>query len=627
MRGNSFFGFSGGGGGTPPPTTDSWLLDGNTNGAEKYFGTNDNYSIPIYTNGAAIGIFLNTGDFGFGTVLPTSRVHIKGVDSTSSNYALKADNSATSPLFSVRNDGNIYIGSLLGSYKMNMVTDVSNMVLFETSQNLGYVVLNAVTNPTYRLLLNSVYAAEFGQNSSGTYIDKNGTLTLGSTNSGGQWTRVIGSGTDIYIGQSAFVKFGYASAACSFIEQDANTPLGIGTFLNQELFFFTNNTRQVTVLGSGNVGFGIAVPTAKAHIQGIDATSANYSLKVDNSASSPLLYVRNDQKVLIATSSQQSDGINEMLTIKAASNSYFPMAVIGNGNNSYKASSLFTHYDTVNKSMQFAVYGTTYNNGNREPMGGGYGLRIADDSASNNIFNLFTNNSSGIIFLSAGDCLFSTASSSVPDVPNIKMIGGGLSMFGSNATPTATIHSKGSDSTSSNFSFKSDNSSSTPLLYIRNDGNTGNGIATPLSRFHNFGIDSTTNSNQRLEPVTNVTEDTTGNTVGTTDATANVTAQTIEVPTDKVVSIESTIVYRKTAGAGVGTVGDGTTIKLNSSVKNVSGTLTLDTVQNTYTGTTNAIAGVSATYTISGTNVLVSVTGVVNDNITWNVITKVNTVA
>lgn len=408
MQGNSFFGFSGGGGGTPPPTTDSWLLDGNTNGAEKYFGTNDNYSIPIYTNGAAIGIFLNTGDFGFGTVLPTSRVHIKGVDSTSSNYALKADNSATSPLFSVRNDGNIYIGSLLGSYKINMVTDVSNMVLFETSQNLGYVVLNAVTNPTYRLLLNSVYAAEFGQNSSETYIDKNGTLTLGSTNSGGQWTRVIGSGTDIYIGQSAFVKFGYASAACSFIEQDANTPLGIGTFLNQELFFFTNNTRQVTVLGSGNVGFGITIPLGKSHV---------------------------------------------------------------------------------------------------------------------------------------------------------------------------------------------------------------------------FGVDATTNVNQRLEPVANVTEDTTGNTIGTTDATANVTAQTIEVPTDKVVSIESTIVYRKTAGAGVGTVGDGTTIKLNSSVKNVSGTLTLDTVQNTYTGTTNAIAGVSATYTISGTNVLVSVTGVVNDNITWNVITKVNTVA
>jgi hypothetical protein len=99
------------------------------------------------------------------------------------------------------------------------------------------------------------------------------------------------------------------------------------------------------------------------------------------------------------------------------------------------------------------------------------------------------------------------------------------------------------------------------------------------------------------------------------------------VPTDKVISIESTIVYRKTSGAGVGTTGDGTTIKLNSSVKNVAGTLTLDTVQNTYTGTTNAIAGVSATYTISGTNILVSVTGVVNDNITWNVITKVNTVA
>jgi len=135
------------------------------------------------------------------------------------------------------------------------------------------------------------------------------------------------------------------------------------------------------------------------------------------------------------------------------------------------------------------------------------------------------------------------------------------------------------------------------------------------------------NINQRLEPVTNVTEDTSGGTIGTTDATANVTAQTIAIPTDKVVSLETTIVYRKTGGGGVGSVGDGTTIKLNSSVKNVAGTLTLDTIQNTYTGITNSIAGVSATYTISGSNILVSVTGVVNDNITWNAITKVNTVS
>ncbi|MFY8165237.1 MAG: hypothetical protein ACOVJ8_01515 [Sediminibacterium sp.] len=42
------------------------------------------------------------------------------------------------------------------------------------------------------------------------------------------------------------------------------------------------------------VGFGLNTPTATAHIKGVDATSSNFALKVENSASAPLLYVRND---------------------------------------------------------------------------------------------------------------------------------------------------------------------------------------------------------------------------------------------------------------------------------------------------------------------------------------------
>jgi len=365
--GNTNFGFSAGGGSTPPPSTTSWMLNGNTVGSEKYFGTNDNFSIPLYTNGLARGIFLNTGDFGFGTVSPTSRVHIQGVDSTSSNYALKVDNSASSPLLYVRNDGNVGIGT----------TNITNNLTLSTS---------------------SATASQF------------------------------------------FINAGVNQGALSFLAFAQG---------NNQIFF-----------------------------------DANY-----------------ESSSLIAKSTT-------------------PSAIV--------------HY----------------------------------------LDNLRFNGNIG-----------------------------------------ATIGASFSYNTLMSLNFTTGNLA------------VGLGISSALARIHNYGIDSTTKVNLRLEPVANVTEDTTGNTIGTTDATANVTAQTISVPTDNVVSVESTIVYRKTAGAGVGTVGDGTTIKLNSSIKNVAGTLTLDTVQNTYTGTTNAIVGVSATYTISGTNVLVSVTGVVNDNITWNVITKVNTVA
>lgn len=57
-----------------------------------------------------------------------------------------------------------------------------------------------------------------------------------------------------------------------------------------------------------NVGIGTASPTSKLQIVGTDSTSSNYSLKIDNSASSPLLYVRNDGITKISTN-QNNDSV------------------------------------------------------------------------------------------------------------------------------------------------------------------------------------------------------------------------------------------------------------------------------------------------------------------------------
>lgn len=58
-------------------------------------------------------------------------------------------------------------------------------------------------------------------------------------------------------------------------------------------------TRPTMVIDAPILGIGIGYPSAssKVHVQGEGATSATYALKVDNSASSPLLYVRNDGNV------------------------------------------------------------------------------------------------------------------------------------------------------------------------------------------------------------------------------------------------------------------------------------------------------------------------------------------
>lgn len=415
-----------------------------------------------------------------------------------------------------------------------------------------------------------------------------------------------------------------------------------------------------------NVGIGTASPTRKLSIYG-SVASASTEASIESDTGNSVLYL---------DAFKSSAGTSGGGLIKFLSTGVEHGSIKTNNSNSW------FHINSDN----------------------GYNLVLQNGSTT----NVNINASYGVIFGNGTQNNFIST--------NAGDVGIGLNFL----TPSARLHTVGVDSTSSNYAFKADNSSNSPLLYVRNDGvvlinssTAYNGVGTgtpislqsqsneaylfgnnsnrtygeirwgsgqrhtqtylenavtagfieyfnsrvdfnfdvarflskggteymrltsdgisikyaaPQSQFHVFGVNSN-NINLRLEPLTNVIEDTRGGTVNTTDATANVTVHSIPVAVGVVLSLESTIVYRKTGGAGVGTTGDGTTIKLNSSVKNVGGTLTLDTVQNTYAGTINSIAGVSATYTISGTNVLVSVTGVLNDNITWNVITKVNTVA
>jgi len=600
MQGNTFFGFSGGGGSTPPPVSNSWLLNGNTEGAEKYFGTNDNYSIPIYTNGSAIGVFLNTGDFGFGTIAPTSRVHIKG-DATASNFALKVDNFASSPLLYVNNAGNIGIGiaPTLADVKLEIKVATNQRFLFLNSPypSIGAALTLQAINDATTDVVNVVTLGLDWYHASRNNLFSNDTNTIIPTAK----VHIIGNnqGSDLY----ALKVDNLGLNPLFYVRNDGNVGIGLSTIIPSKLsiatdttydgIWLTNNTGSPLAIVGKNISGGLQTgfldirntngdikvclslnefaqsdfintglnfgignfttvtgATAKLHVKGA-ANAGTYALKIDNFASSPLLYVRNDGVSTFNTSSTYATNFGYDVKWQAFSN---PSSSNGN------YISLCTGGGSIFQSTFSRINGGVVK--------------------------------SEMYFIESNDTTYMA----------IGVIG--------DANKALSLRTNDTD-----------------RLFISHNGDIGISKNAMSARLHVFGVDATNSINQRLEPVTNVTEDTTGNTVVTTDATANVTSQTIAVPADKVISLESTIVYRKTGGAGVGVTGDGTTIKLNSSVKNVGGTLTLDTVQNTYTGTTNAIAGVSATYTISGTNVLVSVTGVLNDNITWNVITKVNTVA
>lgn len=108
--------------------------------------------------------------------------------------------------------------------------------------------------------------------------------------------------------------------------------------------------------------------------------------------------------------------------------------------------------------------------------------------------------------------------------------------------------------------------------------------------------------------------------VATTNSTTT-TILTIPISANNTYMIEADIIARRTGGSS-GTADDCGWVKIGGIYKTVSGTVTLvNTTANTGGGEYS-----SGTLTISGTNVLVQVTGVTNNNVTWHAFVTVKKV-
>jgi len=181
----------------------------------------------------------------------TARLHVQGIDSLSTNYALKADNSSLSPLLYVRNDGNVGVGVSPTSNKFT-IQDItsSNSQLVITSGG-GATSFLAYSAGNQQLYFDAIY-----------YGGSGGVIAQHTSASGIIWVS----------GQLRFC---------------GNSGLTVGSI-------FSYNTLLNIDVSSGNLGIGIGTSSglARLHVVGVSSTSSDYAMKVDNSIS-PLLYVRN----------------------------------------------------------------------------------------------------------------------------------------------------------------------------------------------------------------------------------------------------------------------------------------------------------------------------------------------
>ena len=205
--------------------------------------------------------------------------------------------------------------------------------------------------------------------------------------------------------------------------------------------FISQGTSYVS---DGNLGVGVTSPTSRLEVKGIDSSSSNFGLKVQNSGGTDNLVVRNDGYI---TNTSVSDSVSFLIGNKFS------------GDNTLKVQS-----DSSGRGLVVTEY-TNITTGN--------GIQIVvSDSGTRSIRGM--SNIAGAVI---SDLSIESTSLSI-----------GNSIYAS----SAMVHIKGSDS-STGFGLKVQNSDGTDNLVVRNDGNVGIGTSSPSETLEVSGKTKTTN--------------------------------------------------------------------------------------------------------------------------------------
>jgi len=244
--------------------SDSWEINGNSEGVERYIGTNDAFDFPVRVAGVETFRFLQDGTIQY-------------------------------PL-----------GAAAGYV---LTSDATGIATWEPGPGAPTVELDPVisqtNNPPGAPTLGDRYLV--GTVPTGAWV--------GNANSIAEWDGAVWQYTVpvadnvVYITNTLTTKrfngTAWVAYAGTAILQNGNT-LGtwmiIGTKDNKDFYFITNNAVRGRFSAAGNlnltqklfIGSGTTLPTASAHIRGADASAGTYSIKIEDNAALPLFNVENN---------------------------------------------------------------------------------------------------------------------------------------------------------------------------------------------------------------------------------------------------------------------------------------------------------------------------------------------
>lgn len=242
-----------------------WALNGNTNGVEKYIGTNDNYAFPVRVNNTERFRFLTDGTIQY--PLNAQSGYVLTSDGTGiATWQPMGGGSVVNELDPVISQINPPPGGPVAGDRYLVGTAPTGVWVGHANQISEWD--GAAWVYTIPVLDDYVYITT--------------TLTTKRFN-GTIWVTVPG----IAILQNG---------------NTLGTNMSIGTNDAKSLLIKTANINRAQITAAGNfnilnnvyVGAISTVPTAKMHIHGSGITSATYSVKVEDSGSASLFVIRND---------------------------------------------------------------------------------------------------------------------------------------------------------------------------------------------------------------------------------------------------------------------------------------------------------------------------------------------